>query len=365
MSVLKSFKCVSSVQCLRHFFLGLLIFFSGVTAASNQKDINIDIYRTNQISLEKLKGQVGNQLKEISDIIALSEDLNSNVKGEMAKKLMEDVISKIQAMGEFSFVRVSPVLYPNDKVVYFTVDVVDKKDASRLSHFLPKPNKDIKDASQLIQKWQDYEDVGFSFVWKEKKFLEYKRCPAHHCIFGFDHPDLKKYKDIFNISVPKHKHTLITILRQDKDPQRRASAAYLLAHLKEGGEVINALSPSIFDIDGNVRNNVMRVLGAIAANEPDKHDQFSIEKIVTALDFPIETDRNKALYIMESLVENPKHADYVRKHAAFMLIDHLKLAQPNLHVPSFNILKKISKKNFSRHHYKQWTRWAEQVVQKN
>ncbi len=47
----------------------------------------------------------------------------------------------------------------------------------------------------------------------------------------------------------------------------------------------------------------MRVLGATLAKV--KVDDFLLDKVTVALDFPSESDRNKALYILFSLADKP------------------------------------------------------------
>ena len=152
---------------------------------------------------------------------------------------------------------------------------------------------------------------------------------------------------------------LVSILRKDSDESKRASAALLLAHMKNGNELIKVLVPSMRDPSDQVRNNVMRVLGATLSKI--KVADFPINESVVALHFPSTTDRNKALYIISSLVEEPHYAHYVIRHAGQELIDELKLSQPNIHELSYEILKKISHKNFSDRDYSSWEKWLKKV----
>src|SRR5438445_4845467 len=120
-----------------------------------------------------------------------------------------------------------------------------------------------------------YEKIGFSLVYSEKKFPSYVICPAHHCLFGFDHPKLQKYKILFNDSVEKNKYKLVDVLRNEKDENKRAAAAFLLAHIKSAKELVTILIPSIDDPNEKVRNNTMRVIGLTLLNSP--HIDLPIE----------------------------------------------------------------------------------------
>ncbi len=160
--------------------------------------------------------------------------------------------------------------------------------------------------------------------------------------------------------MPKNQEQIIDILRNDKDENKRAAATLLLAHIKDGQELVKILIPSMYDSSSGVRNNVMRVLGATLAKV--KVNDFPIDKAIAALDFPDETDRNKALYILLSLANQPNYARYIRTHAAKLLIDHLKMFQPNLHGNSYAVLTRISGQEYGERDYKAWQDWLSKAV---
>ena len=204
----------------------------------------------------------------------------------------------------------------------------------------------------------DYEKLGFKLEYAEKIYPKLKSCPAYHCLFGFEKPELKKYEVIFNTLVPKDKVKIIEALRNDKDPRKRQAAVYLLGHLKDGNEIIKVLTPFIFDSDSGVRNSAMRVIAETLTKV--KNPDFPIEKAVLALDFPYTTDRNKALYIISSLITQPRYAKYIIDHAGPQLMDELRLSQENVHYFAYDILKTLSGKNFGERDYKSWQNWLMQ-----
>lgn len=313
----------------------------------------LDIYGTNKLSIDLIQLKYHSEFNRLAKIMQSPSEINSN--GQMVADLFQKITVGIKSMGKFSFVNISPILYQNDKLTHFTIDIVDQNDKRRSFYFLPKPHRTIQDPDHLIATWMEYQNTGLSIFYKEKQFPSFASCPAHHCLYGFDRKELKKYKTIFDHLVEKDKSQLIDILRNDRDANKRATAAFLLAHIKSANELINILIPSIYDSNDEVRNNVMRVIGFTLLTA--KGINVPISKIVPALDFPMTTDRNKALLIISSLVNNSTYAKYIIHHCSKELIAELKLQQPNVHGLAYMILKKVSGKNYSDRDYKSWEMW--------
>ncbi len=338
--------------------LSVLTLFS--SSADTKRDIEVDIYRTNQITVNEIYDRFSKELKEITNI---TESLGPNISEEEMRRIVnlkEKITAEIMKMANFSYINISPILYPESNKVYITIDMVDEKDKDRLSYFAPEPKQTISDPDNLILKWTEYTKLGiYSYYKKNKKILLQTKCPVYHCTAGFNEPELKKYENLFNDLVLKNKEQIIDVLRNDQDKNKRAAAAFLLAHIKDGKELVKILIPSMYDSSSYVRNNVMRVLGATL--ERVKVSDFPVDKVIVALDFPSETDRNKALYILLSLSNQPKYAKYIRTHAATLLINHLKMFQPNLHDGSYEVLTKISGKKYGERDYKAWQDWLDQA----
>ncbi len=342
----------------------LIISLNQGYAKENNQPI-LDLYRSKQITVDDINKKFSKEIKEARDIIK-SAGWSKPAFVESPARLnesMEKILRGIADMGDFSYLSLGYVIYP-DGEVYFTIDVVDKQDKQRLSYFMPEPKKTINDPDHLLAKWTEYDEVALNTFTegnklKEKGAKAHDKCPVYHCDFGFDDPGLKKYEQLFNSLVPKNKKQLIEILRSDMDENKRANAAFLLSHIKNGQELVKILIPSIYDSSANVRNNVMRVLGATL--EKVVVTDFPIDKIIIALDFPQETDRNKALYIAESLASQPKYAKYIAEHAGKQLLDELKMLQPNLHGGAYMVLKKISGKEYGERDYKAWQDWLDQA----
>ena len=316
---------------------------------------DVDVYKTTQISAQEINKKYFNQFQEIANIMLSTESLTSKTNLQKTESLLRETTDGIKKMGNFALVKVAPIMYPGVNHIYISIDIVDLKDKKRLSYFNPKPTKSITDPDGLIAMWQTYQKIGMDILFKGKTAPGFKTCPAFDCIFGFDDPRLKKFQPIFDKKVPENKLQLIQILRQDENPKKRAAAAFLLAHITNGKELIEILTPSIQDPDGEVRNNVMRVLGIIAIKS--KNLEFPIKQIVSALDYPLVQDRNKALFVLAFIANQPRYSEYILQHASSELIDNLKMSQPDVHSLAYQILVIMSGKKFSERDYQAWTSW--------
>ncbi len=344
------YRCKHTLRLLVYSF-----FLFVVSVQANGKVI-IDMYKTDQITVKEVNQKFGKKIEEIVWLMSPKRSVPDS-EFERSGKLWVGVIDGIRSMGDFAYVNMSPVFYTGNEEDHVTLDIVDKKDQHRLAYFLPKPNGSFPDPDRLIEKWTQYESQGIKLLFQKQEIAQNApiKCFVNHCVYGFEHKDLKPYESVFNRLVPKNKKKLIAILKKDRDEKKRASACFLLAHLKNPREVINTVSPSIFDSSAGVRNAAMRVIGGTLSRNP-KID-FSIKTALVALDFPSETDRNKALYMISILSKKSKYHNYLRKHASIVLIEQLKMKQPNLHELSYQVLKKISGKNFGARDYEAWRQW--------
>lgn len=348
----------------------LLLCFNVIAAAilSTQVyaiEIPIDVYGTDSSTAEKIIKEVGPDLEEIGQYLHLKRTKNlpnDTQKEKWKAQLKKKVMDGIDRNGDFTYVRISPIFY-QDLSMYITIDLIEKKDQKRLN-YIPQVSfnstkeimnlKKDKNLNRLLQEWAVYEEKGRSLLFTGKAPI-IKKCPAYHCVFGFDDPELKQYLSVFEKEVPKNKKKLITILKTDPDEERRSTAAFLLGHIKNGQELIDVLTPSMSDPSAGVRNNVMRVLGsAIDVVNPKN---FDIDSVIKALDFPDETDRNKALCMIITLSNQPKYARYIAQHASAPLMALLKMKQPNLHKNTYVVLHKISKESYDARDYAAWEAW--------
>jgi hypothetical protein len=335
---------------------GLTSVLLSTPVMANENQVLVDVYGSRQVTTETItkNPSMMNRLEAIRKIARTPDSVTSSENKKKMQELMESVLEDVVKMGDFSFLTMAYLFYPNNPRAYYTIDIVDKGD-KRLEVFQKNPDKTIPDPDHLIQSWQEYEKTGSDIFYKEKVGVAYKNCPVWHCVYGFDDEKLKKYQSIFDNNVDRNQAKLVQVLRDDKNPEKRAAAVYLLAHIKDGNRLVRILTPSMTDSNLLVRNNVMRVLAESLSRI--KNPDFPIQKAVDALDYPTISDRNKSLYILDSLSKHSRYAKYLVRHAGPQLIGQLKMSQLNVHDLAYGILKRISGKNYGERDYQSWEAW--------
>lgn len=245
----------------------------------------------------------------------------------------------------FAFVKVSPISYFGESSeagkVFITIDVVDADDAGRLT-FAPAPAKVTADPVGLVAAWLEYEKVVWSLIQSGAHKPPFTCKGGMHCGFGFNHPDLEAREDVFIDKVPGHVAELVTVLHDDRDPDRRAAAAFLLAYGTDRTQIIDALVPSIDDPSGPVRNNVLRVLVMIQQRADTV--VVPLPAVMRAMRFPTTTDRNKAAYALVEIAKRAGADDRARilRDLGDVLVAMAAMQQPNNRDPAVEILKTIS-----------------------
>jgi hypothetical protein len=332
-----------------------ILFLPEISYANVYNPVIIDIYGSNTLSVDQFKKRFHLQIQDIINNLPSPSQISEK---KPIPKAYQEIISTLKKENKFSYAKLSIIFYPKkngNQDVYMTVDVVTQKDKARLKGFLPKPNGHISGLDDLIQTWHEYEKIANDYSLKTHETKAPEHCPTYHCTFGFKSPGLEKYQHIFDARATQEKSRLITMLRNDKNPENRATAALLLAHIKNGKELIQIMIPSMRDSNDIVRNYAMRILGSTL--DKLKTADFPIQEAVAALNFPTETDRNKALYIIFSLMQQPRYETYIKKHAGRLLLASLKMKQPNLHDMAYGILCKISNQHFGERDYQAWESW--------
>lgn len=312
----------------------------------------IDLFGTTQITLDQVQKQYGDQIQQFVHAWSVDDTLRTG-------RLRREVESSIHQMGDFAYVKLSLIgYYDPGRPAYLTIDVVDARDRESRMRFLPAPKGSFPDPEGLLALWDEYMKTGWELAEKDELDFEKMECPAFHCLFGFDHPKLKRFGSIFASRVSENKARLIQILREDRNADHRAGAAFLLAHIQDGQELVHALLPSIFDPDESVRNNAMRALAYIS--DSHKEIEIPLTPVLKAMNFPATTDRNKASAILCGLADRAEHQKTIAQCCGATLLQMLKLSQPNNHDHAYIILRKISGKEFGDRDYEAWEKWLKE-----
>lgn len=333
------------------------IFFTHKVLAIVAHQSIVDVYGTQKFTGDDALKKCGNIFQKISNFLQSSQGYASQHAMDKESIYYPVIRAKLEGKEKFSYFNITPIRYQDDDNVYYTIDVVEQKDAYRLKVFLPKPDKSIPDPDGLLASWQEYENVGWNKFRVNKEEPKQFKCPVTHCLFGFDEPEFLRFKDIFMVGAIINKSKLIDILYNDRDDDKRANAAFMLGNLTDTDEVIKIMIPAMNDSSDSVRNNVMRVI--FMAVDSNKEADFPIDSAIAAVDYPTGYDRNKAMYILYGLAQQPRYAAYLKIHAARQIMTQLKMLQPDVHLPAYQILKRISGKSYGERDYATWQSWLD------
>lgn len=292
----------------------------------------IDVFGTAQITTEQVRQVWGEKIKQYAKSIHAQ-----NPNFEALNLLETEIVTGIQAMGDFAYVRLSPVMYfEQGNPVYITVDIVDTADTSVRMAFPSAPTGTFPDPDRLLQQWGEYEKTCLALAKAGELRDGYKNCPALSCTFGFEHPQLQKFLPIFEAGIPPNRQRLMDILRADRNQTHRGYAVFLLAFTDDPASYVEIITPTLRDASGLVRNNALRVLIDIARNHPGV--EIPVEEVIQALRYPDTSDRNKAAFVILELAKRAEYRNLLIERAVPVLLEMLKLEQPNNHDPAYAIL---------------------------
>jgi hypothetical protein len=310
----------------------------------------VDLFGTRQVTLEKILDEHASAVEEL---IAARDGEDP----ERYRDAWMELDRRIREMGAFAVVDFAFISYfGKDTGTYLTIDLVDEGDRERRMPFAPEPAGSFEDPDGLLAAWGEYEQLGWPFL-TAGKIQQPVRCPAFHCVFGFDEPELAPYEDRFESGVPANRDRLVQILESDADEGNRATAAFLLAHLDDGEDVVALMLDSFTDGSSVVRNNAMRVVALLAGNHAEI--EVPLGPAIRALDYPSTTDRNKAAAIIEARCGRPEYRETILRDAGPRLLEMLALWQPNNHDYAYQILTKVSGESFDKRDHESWAAWLE------
>jgi hypothetical protein len=336
--------------------LSMTLISSNKAFSQSDPKLYIDVYGTDKITPDLIRDKFFSQLQKIYKILTASDLVPAGVEIKTIESLCREIKTKTNKLGDIVYLEGGFDKKPFEKNVYFTFDVVEIKDAARLAGFLPKPTKSFPDPDNLLTLWNGYFDTGLTKILIDKKSKwNGIKCPVNYCLYGFEWPELQRYQSIFTTLVPKDKTELVKILREDKDPRNRADAASLLAHIKDGNELMQILLPSMRDADAEVRGTAMAVMAFTMIQL--KHADFPVQKAIDALDYPALADRKHALFLLESISKQPRYSQYLKDHSKEQLMNMLKMHMPDIHDEAYAVLKNMSGLKFGDRNYVAWEHW--------
>jgi hypothetical protein len=259
---------------------------------------------------------------------------------------------------DFAYCKVSVAEYPTH-TMRVAVDVVDRGDEWRM-RFNPEPQGEVADPEGLIAAWRDYQKLYWKLR-KEGAVPEYGAgtCRALVCHGGFDHPELASLEQRFIDGVPRDFEALVRVLREDREGGKRYTVMLLLPYLNSREQLVKTILPSLRDPDLGVRNEVLRLLGAV--QEGQERVIIPLESILEALWFPVVNDRNKAGWALVRILETEGtvHRQLILDKAGEVLVAMAGMQQKIDHEPARKVLAMLAGQDFGGD-VAAWRHWLEQ-----
>jgi hypothetical protein len=325
---------------------------------------SIDIYGSSVFDSDAFRAEFGPDISRFVEL-GWQAGFGRSVpppNAEQAEASMDATNSKIRSALEAR----APLAYFNLGVtldfgppqqVDVSIDVVEKIDEARRMPFRAAPTQDLDDPGGALALWTEYQQKMYELALAGAPMqVDDSNCPALHCIAPFDLPDLAPYLPRLNAAAEQHEDALYAVARDSADAEERATALFVLAHTNDVQRLTPLLSRAIYDPNGGVRNNAMRVLMFLAQRHTEV--EFPIRDLIAALDFPSSADRNKAAYTVSGLADQTRYRDVIRADAVPAALRLLRLEKPNNHDPAYEILKQVSGEAFGDRDYAAWERWA-------
>lgn len=347
--------------------INILWFFLILTVRSYASTFSIDVYGVDEDTERKIINCCTEKIiryEELKEKILIKRSKASH-HDQLNIKLMHDkIVDEIKKISGATLVELSTILYPERTIRYTTVDIVKEDEIFRI----PKaPKRSITNnlsintkVNNLFLIWNDY-NIKNSILFNTGRLKkDTKKCPASHCVWGFDDNEMNKYYTILHRQSKKYEATLQNIILHSSDELQRGDAIFILANSDNYVSTVDFLIEFIDDESDLVRNNAMRVIAAILAKHKVKAPPLN--KIIQALNYPYVTDRNKAAYLLLSVARNDASThDEIIKSSGDTLIKLLKLKQPNNHDLSYQILRTISHRNYADGDVKSWREWIKEA----
>lgn len=320
---------------------------------------SIDLYGTDAISPDAFRAEFGAELERFVGMLEAARTRpNPDVaaierQGNVLEARIRSRLGSLVPIADIQFGATTDFGPPPR--IHVMIDVVEEADKARRMPFYAPPAGRFDDPGDVLALWDEFQEKVVFLAYGGTS-LQISACPVLHCIAPFELPQLMPYLERINAGAREHQEELYKIAAESGDASQRATALFVLAHTNDAERLLPVLGRAIYDPSGGVRNNAMRVLMFMAQKRPEL--DFPIDDLITALDFPSNSDRNKAGYTLAALAAQPKYRDTIRAKAVPTLLRMLRLAQPNNHDPAYQTLKIVSGEAFGDRDYAAWERWA-------
>ncbi|MCE9673504.1 HEAT repeat domain-containing protein [Myxococcus stipitatus] len=296
----------------------------------------------------------------------LLEVIGLPAPGTRIDKARFDFVGMLQASKKrlletwkFALCRYSVIEYPGN-IMRVTVDLVDEGDEWRMA-FHPAPEGQPEDPGGLVAAWARYVEKleGLRRTGAYPVFGA-GQCQGIVCFGGFGHPELLPLEQTFVEGVPRHFDALVRVVREDRDEVRRMHAVMLLSYGSSREKLAAVLGPAVKDPSTGVRNEALRMLGAIQKDQG--HTISPLEPVLEALWFPQSTDRNKAGWALVRIVETEGavRRKQILDSAGEMLLQMAAMEQPTDSEPALKVLTLLAGRDLGDEGARR--RWVEETT---
>jgi len=270
-------------------------------------------------------------------------------------RMLQESKKRVTEAWPFALCRYSVIEYPGN-IMRVTVDLVDQGDEWRMT-FLPAPQGQPPDPEGLVSAWASYQEKLQELRQKGAyPLFGGGTCRGVVCYGGFQHPELAHREQPFVDGVPRHFEALVRVLREDRDDVRRMGAVMLLSYHSSREKIAQAIVPAVKDPFAGVRNEALRLLGAIQKDQ--KRAISPLEPVLEALWLPLSTDRNKAGWALVQIVETEGavRRKQILDTSGEMLMQMVGMEQPADHEPALKVLTILAGQNLGADEAA-WRRW--------
>lgn len=235
------------------------------------------------------------------------------------------------------------------------LDVIDKEDMDRRYPFHAAPTGSVKDVSGLLERWSSYEAIGRNHALSGAGDLKRKVCPAFYCPEGGGNPEMSAAETAFVEAVPGYKQLLLQILREDSEGANRARALFLLTYLPDAADVTALVSFGLTDPDVRVREAAVTIFNDLALHRRDVPLPF--RDLVKLLDYPDSSDRQRALALMMSLMDNEQYRPLIFGPPADQVLRLLRSKHPGIRQMAHTFLTLLSGEAHKAEDIEAWDKW--------
>jgi hypothetical protein len=276
--------------------------------------------------------------------------LNIPEGAEIDAQIVTALDERLRATGMFAFAQISSTMYGDGKS-FLTVDIVEKGEEDRLK-LNAAPTGSVAVPQELLDWVHRYEKASLeSFQSKPRRLRDLQ--DGHYIDSD---PAVREYEERMLVMVPQNYDILVKALREDKDPEKRASCAMLLGWAKDKKAVIVPLEAALKDPSVEVRANAARSLVPIAYLAAHTATPFPLNPVLDLLHHPTSPDRTKALAILLQLGEDKDLHETIRENAGGLLVKMVGIKQPVQREHAVILLSLISGEKYGRDAAK-WQAW--------